>query len=75
MQSDALEFKDMVLKELMGSRKNIPQLLEGTRMNLPELATTIEQMVTDGLILKTSDGFQVLYTSRAAGLAGKPIST
>src|ERR1700730_76833 len=60
------EVREKVLTEVPpGFRKNFLELASATRANRGDLAAALDELILEGLLVKTSDGFVTLYARRS----------
>lgn len=55
------EDRSAILQKVADAPKSFHDLLIITRSNYSELTKTLEMLMSEGLVEKTSDGFQTLY--------------
>ena len=55
------EIRPIILQSIAIAPRSFLELLGLTRANYSELTQTLESLVSEGLVGRTSDGFQTLY--------------
>jgi hypothetical protein len=60
------EVREKVLTEMpSGFRKNFLELASAIRASRDDLVAALDELILDGLLVKTSDGFVTLYARRS----------
>ena len=58
------EIRAVILETLAFALKSFPELLTVTQANYSTLTGTLESLLSEGRVGRTSDGFQTLYFAR-----------